>query len=292
MIKAKIFGWRCKPLDVVSRIEEGLSNGGVVFTENNPDLIYKNEDFFDEAIEFKDKCNNKPFVIFNILDLQIRNPSYDLEKLKNQLAHANVVTCISHSVKSQIKEYLNIEAEVIYNPAKDVRFKHTRKTIPFLYVGRANDKNKRFNLIRQTLSEFFGSQGLVTCGSENPSFGKYAGVVDDETLNNFYNAACFVLLPSKFEGIGLSMIEGMIAGAIPITCNDNPTALEFSPKEFICDPNPQAIASKMMDIHDSYDYFQNIAIEWGKKYWEMMNKNQIANNIINIYNKNHAGQVQ
>ena len=35
----------------------------------------------------------------------------------------------------------------------------------------------------------------------------------------------------------------------------------------------------MMDIHDSYDYFQNIAIEWGKKYWEMMNKNQIAKNI-------------
>ncbi|NCX93873.1 MAG: glycosyltransferase [Gammaproteobacteria bacterium] len=288
MIKAKIFGWRCKPLDVVSRIEEGLSNNDVIFTDKNPDLIYKNEDFFDEAIEFKKACTNNPFVIFNILDLQIRNPKYNIDRLKDQLAHADIITCISHSVKNQIKEYLNIEAEVIYNPIKDISRKQLKKTIPFLYVGRANDENKRFYLIKEALSSFSGQEGLVVCGSENPNFGQYVGVIDDETLNDIYNASRFVLLPSKFEGIGLSMIEGMIAGSIPITCNDNPTAIEFSPKEFISDPNPKAILDKMMEIHKNYKYFQKIALEYGEKYLQIMNKNQIAKNIINIYNKYNA----
>lgn len=288
MIKAKVFGWRCKPLDVVSRVEEGLLNNNVIFTDDQPDLIYKNEDFFDEAIEFKKSCSNKPFVIFNILDLQVRNLNYDLNKLKEQLTHANVVTCISHSVKNQIKEYLNIDAEVIYNPVKDITIKELKRTIPFLYVGRANDLNKRFSLVKETLSGFNGQKGLVVCGSENPNFGTYVGVIDDETLNDFYNTTKFVLLPSKFEGIGLSMIEGMMAGAIPITCIDNPTAIEFSPKEFISDPDPKSILDKMMEIHKDYKYFQNIALEYGKRYSEMMNKNQIAKNIINIYNKYNA----
>lgn len=291
MIKAKVFGWRCKPLDVVSRVEEGLENNGVIFVDENPDLIYKNEDFFDEAIEFKKTCTNNPFVILNILDLQVRNPNYNIEKLKEQLGHANVVTCISHTVKDQIKEYLNIDAEVIYNPIKDVCFNNSKKTIPFLYVGRANDANKRFSLIRDTLESINGETGLVVCGSENPNFGNYIGVIDDETLNDIYNTSRFVLLPSKFEGIGLSMIEGMIAGAIPITCNDNPTAIEFSPKEFICDPNPQAIFDKMMEIHKNYSQYQQIALEYGKKYLETMNKNQVAKNIINIYNKYNASKV-
>ena len=291
MIKAKVFGWRRKPLDVVSRVEEGLQNNGVIFVDQNPDLIYKNEDFFDEAIEFKKTCTNNPFVIFNILDLQVRNPNYNIEKLKEQLGHANVITCISHTVKNQIKEYLNIDAEVIYNPIKDVYFNNLKKTIPFLYVGRANDANKRFSLIRDTLESINGETGLVVCGSENPNFGNYIGIIDDETLNDIYNTSRFVLLPSKFEGIGLSMIEGMIAGAIPITCNDNPTALEFSPKEFICDPNPQAIFDKMMEIHKNYSQYQQIALEYGKKYLETMNKNQVAKNIINIYNKYNASKV-
>ena len=291
MIKAKVFGWRCKPLDVVSRVEEGLENNGVIFVNENPDLIYKNEDFFDEAIEFKKTCTSNPFVIFNILDLQVRNPNYDIEKLKEQLRHANVVTCISHTVKNQIKQYLNIDAEVIYNPIKDISFKNLKRNIPFLYVGRANDQNKRFFLIKDALQKFNGQTGLVICGSENPNFGHYIGIIDDERLNHIYNTSRFVLLPSKFEGLGLSMIEGMIAGAIPITCNDNPTALEFSPKEFICDPNQQAILDKMMEIHKNYSVNQQIALEYGKKYEEIMNKNQVAKNIINIYYKYNASKV-
>ena len=65
--------------------------------------------------------------------------------------------------------------------------------------------------------------------------------------------------------------------------NDNPTALELSPPEFICDPNPQAIINKMTEIDRHYDQFQNIALEYGTKYLSLMNKNQVGANIIKAY---------
>lgn len=285
-MKIKIFGWKCPPLDVVSRVEEGLiNNGAIICNDGEVDLLYKNEDFYDEAIDFLKKTTKKPFVIFNILDLQVNNPNYNLYKIKEQLQYSDVVTCISDSVKNQIKKHLNIEAQVIYNPIKDVSYKGIDKKISFLYVGRANDQNKRFRLAAEALHMKNWSKGLVVCGSENPMFGNYAGIVSDADLNEFYNISKFTLLPSKFEGIGLPMIEAMICGSIPITCKDNPTALEFSPEHFICDPNPTAIIEKIQELNQNYDYFQKIALQYGEKYLSMMNKNKVAKNIIDIYNK-------
>jgi hypothetical protein len=46
-----------------------------------------------------------------------------------------------------------------------------------------------------------------------------------------------------------------------------------------------------MKIHKNYSQYQQIALEYGKKYLETMNKNQVAKNIINIYNKYNASKV-
>lgn len=291
MIKAKIFGWKSPPLDVVSRIEEGLQNHGVIFTDENPDLLYKNEDFFDQAIEFKNNClAKKPVTIFNILDLQVRNPNFNLEKLKEQLLQADIITCISETVKNQIYEYLKLDAHVIYNPVKDITFDNLEKNISFLYVGRANDKNKRFDLIVNAFKPYKHTMDhLYICGSENPMYGNYIGIVDDKNLNTIYNSSKFVLLPSKFEGLGLPMIEAMMAGSIPITCSDNPTALELSPPEFICEPTESDFLNKILELNENYKSFQKIALQYGEKYRELMNKNKIAENIINLYNKHNEG---
>ena len=291
MIKAKIFGWKLPPLDVVSRIEEGLQNHGVIFTDENPDLLYKNEDFFDQALEFKNNClAKKPVTIFNILDLQIRNPNFNLEKLKEQLLQADIITCISETVKNQIYEYLKLDSHVIYNPVKDITFDNLEKNISFLYVGRANDKNKRFDLIVNAFKPYKHTMDhLYICGSENPMYGNYIGIVDDKNLNTIYNSSKFVLLPSKFEGLGLPMIEAMMAGSIPITCSDNPTALELSPPEFICEPTESDFLNKILELNENYKSFQKIALQYGEKYRELMNKNKIAENIINLYNKHNEG---
>ena len=88
-------------------------------------------------------------------------------------------------------------------------------------------------------------------------------------------------MPSKAEGIGLSMIEGMICGAIPISCSDNLTAKEFSPLDFICKPDAQSIVNKIEELNKDYDYKRELALKFGEKYKIQFDKRTIAKNIIN-----------
>jgi glycosyltransferase involved in cell wall biosynthesis len=155
----------------------------------------------------------------------------------------------------------------------------------FLYVGRANDPIKRIKLVYDSIIKIPQYlKNIKICGSENPGFGNYLGVVSDKDLNRLYNSSKFVLLPSKAEGIGLPMIEGMICGAIPITCSDNLTAKEFSPPDFICEPNSQAIANKIEELDKKYEIKRSLALKFGKKYKTQFNKKNIAINIINLFN--------
>ena len=129
-----------------------------------------------------------------------------------------------------------------------------------------------------------GVKNIKICGSENPNFGNYLGIIKDQELNKLYNASKYVLLPSAAEGIGLPMIEGMICGAIPITCSDNLTAKEFSPPDFICEPNAEAIVKKIEELNKDYRVKRELALEFGKKYKTQFNKKNIAMNIMNLFN--------
>jgi len=287
-ITIKTFGWKNSILDQISRINEGLKINGCSFVEKSPDIIYSNNDMYDDILEYAENQEKKPFIILNVLDLQISNPTYNLSKVKDQLSKADAITCISKTVQKQIKETLNLEAKVIYNPIKEVSYDaKIGKSITFFYVGRANDSRKRFSLIKEAFSEYSDiHSNLVVCGSENPNFGYYTGIVDDEDLNLLYNSSKFLLFPSKFEGLGLPMIEAMVAGCIPITCSDNPTAIEFSPEEFISEPDPDNFIKKIIEINKKYSDFQKIALNYGSKYLNLMNKKVVAQNIINIYQEN------
>ena len=111
----------------------------------------------------------------------------------------------------------------------------------------------------------------------------WIGLINDEELNKLYNETYFVMLPSKNEGIGLSMIEGMICGSVPIMCSDNLTAIEFAPKEFICEPDPKSIKNKIEEIKNDYKNFRELALKFGEKYKIQFNKKTIVNKIIEIY---------
>ena len=136
--------------------------------------------------------------------------------------------------------------------------------------------------MRESLEKIEEGKNLKICGTDNPSFGNYLGHVSDKELNKLYNSTKYLLLPSKAEGIGLSMIEAMICGSIPIACSDNETALEFLPKDFICDPTSQAIVNKIEELNKEYKIKRELAFEFGKKYKDKFNKISIAKNILKI----------
>jgi glycosyltransferase involved in cell wall biosynthesis len=208
--------------------------------------------------------------------------------IKRFFSKADNVTAISFKVKKDLAKFFDPNTrekiEVIYNPIQDVNYdKKIKKNNSFLYIGRANDPIKRFNLVRESLSKIKeGNKNIIVCGIENPNFGNYLGHVSNEKLNILYNEANFLFLPSKAEGIGLSMIEALVCGTIPITCSDNETAKEFLPPDFICEPDPVSIVNYIERINKDYEKNRESALKLGKKYKEQFNKINIAKNILGI----------
>jgi glycosyltransferase involved in cell wall biosynthesis len=277
----------------IDRIRQGFTQiSETKLTDNisEADLIYVNNPWFDHVLKPGIRKPGSKLIV-NILDIpEHLFPDYPLTKLVGQLTLADAVTCISKTVAKQILKYTGINASVIYNPAKDVYFTG-KKTCDYkyAYIGRACDANKRFSLVTKTMI-LLGepSASLVVCGSEYPGFGYYVGVVPDSALIHVYNSVDFVFLPSKFEGIGLSMIEGSICGAIPIVTNDNKTAKEFFPdgRYDEVDPAPESIAAfiKKFDNLDFKKQFKKEILNIGQTdFKKRFDKVQVATNILNVY---------
>ena len=287
-IKVSIFGADGQTCQI-PRIKEGMQSFGHILSEESPDLIYSNDPTgYNKAILLKKKFPHS-YLIFNFLDVPWHMPNVKKQTeslVKYFLLKADAVTVISFKVKKDLDKFLNKKIEVIYNPIKDVfHDKDIKKDNTFLYVGRANDPVKRINLVKESLLKIKdGIKKIKICGSENPGFGNYLGVVSDQELNRLYNSSKYLYLPSKAEGIGLTMIEAMICGTLPIACSDNLTVKEFLPQDFICEPNAQSIVSKIEELDKDYDKKKKLALEYGKKYKIQFNKINITNNILNIFN--------
>ena len=278
-------GYTCQ----IPRIKEGMESLGHILSEDSPDLIYSNDPKgYEKALILKEKYPNA-YLIFNFLDIpwHIENIQKQTELLvKNFFLKADAVSVISSKVQKDLAKFYDKKIHVIYNPVKDVYFdEKIKKDNMFLYVGRANDPIKRIKLVHDSIIKIpEGLKNIKICGSENPGFGNYVGVISDKDLNKLYNSSKFVLLPSKAEGIGLPMIEGMICGTIPVTCSDNLTAKEFSPSEFICEPNAQSIVNKIEELDKEYETKREMALKLGEKYKIQFDKKTIAKNIIDIFN--------
>ena len=268
-------------------IKEGFEKLGYEISNEDPNLIYANDPRgYKEAISVKKKYKNAP-LIFNVLDIPWHMPNIEQQTrllISQFLMQADFVSTISLKVKKDLSKFFKKNIHVIYNPTRDVY--HDEKILKnntFLFVGRANDPIKRFNLVRDTIDKIEnGIKKIKICGAENPHFGDYLGYVSDQELNNLYNSTKFVLLPSKAEGIGLPMIEALICGALPITCSDNETAKEFLPTDFICGPEPDEILKHIDKLDNEYSIKRKLAFQFGEKYKKKFNKISVAKNIRNI----------
>ena len=287
-IKISIFGadgYTCQ----MPRIKEAMQNLGHILSEDSPELIYSNDPTgYEKAMLLKKKFPSS-FLIFNFLDVPWHMPNVDKQTkllVEHFLAKSDAVTAISYKVKKDLAKFLDKKIEVIYNPIKDVFYDESiKKNNTFLYVGRANDPVKRTNLLKQAFSKTVnGIIDIKICGSEDPGFGTYLNVVSDQELNKLYNSSKYLLLPSKAEGLGLTMIEAMICGSLPIACSDNETAKEFLPKDFICEPNAQSILDKIEELNKEYDAKRKLALEYGKKYKIQFDKMSIAKKILSVFN--------
>jgi len=287
-IKFSIFGadgLTCQ----MPRIRDAMQSLGHILSEESPDLIYSNDPTgYPKAMHLKKKFPNS-YLILNFLDVPWHMPKVEQQTkllVEHFLSKSDATTVISFKVKEDLNKFLNKKIDVIYNPIKDVFYDESiKKDSTFLYVGRANDPVKRIGLLKETLLKTKnGVNEIIICGSENPGFGNYLNVVPDEKLNKLYNSSKYLFLPSKAEGLGLTMIEAMICGSLPIACSDNKTAKEFLPEDFICKPDPQSMFNKIEELNKEYEAKRNLALKYGKKYKIQFDKINIVKNILNIFN--------
>jgi hypothetical protein len=293
-------------INQIDRIRKGLSQLGVKSINQNlgpqTHLFYANDpSAYDKGIKFK-KENPKCKLIFNVLDIPphclssnydtSRYPyvphnwprNFDVISLTNKLKQADVITTICDDVTRQVREYCGLNAVTIYNPIKDVfpADISLTKQFKYLYVGRACDPNKRFQIVVDTLN-YLGENPclLAVAGTENPGFGTYLGKVDDGTLNILYNMVNFFFFPSAYKSIGLPALESVVCKTIPIVCSDDPCTSEFWAPIGLSS-NPKDIAKAMIDPN-WLGIANNFVSEMSPIYKQKFDKKSIAMNILNAY---------
>ena len=285
MLRIKVYGAKeywCQ----IPRIKDGLKGiDHEVVTGDDYDIIFANNfeydsidsEHNDSALwEGNTQLPKKGFKNFNVLDIPPHIDDFPIDKLKDQLSHANVVTCISKPVQQQLKD-IGVDAHIIWNPIKDIFYDpQVKKQINCLYVGRWNDPNKRFNLLDNIEKYVVGPSGQAANGN-------YLGLVNDLTLNQLYNSSKVVALPSKFEGLGLPALEAMAAGAIPLVCSDNPNS-SLCPDFCVAEPTVESVTSTYNSLINHFTHYQSVIVdEWTPWVQHKFSKFSIAKNIVNIY---------
>tara|TARA_R110001592_G_C13133954_1_gene746794 strand:- start:1220 stop:2155 length:936 start_codon:yes stop_codon:yes gene_type:complete len=298
-------------INQIDRIRNGfISLGHQITNIEDADMIYCN-DPSSYDLDFKNK-NSKAKIIYNVLDLPphcidgdkydisrysyIDNPygrSYDPLDLKEKLKGCDLVTCICEEVQWQLSNWCDLESKVIYNPIKNVSYlnlqdkdkiKNQRgQNYKYLYVGRANDPNKRFHIVAETIMKLGDPvDSLAIVGSENPRWGDYYGVVSDETLNLFYNSVEYFFFPSAFKSVGLPALESIVTKTKTIVCKDDPTSEELWSGIGV-DSSPDKIASSLNNPEWN-DTCKNFVEKHSAQYKEKFSETSVAKNIIEEYN--------
>jgi glycosyltransferase involved in cell wall biosynthesis len=80
------------------------------------------------------------------------------------------------------------------------------------------------------------------------------------------------------------MIEALVCKSIPLLCNDNPTASELAPLEYICEPKASDIANRIRYLDKDYAKYVEENFKWyGENYLKQFSKEAVAQNILNVY---------
>jgi glycosyltransferase involved in cell wall biosynthesis len=115
---------------------------------------------------------------------------------------------------------------------------------------------------------------------ENPYF-KLVGIISD--INEYLSIADFVLAPSRFEGLPISIIEAVCSG-VPLICSNIEGFLPFSNDStlFFENENIKDMILKLQEAIEKRDYFKQLAFKNKEKYIKKFDINEVATQYLNL----------
>lgn len=196
--------------------------------------------------------------------------------LKNIASGERIVT-VSHYVKSQLQKLgMNGEIDVIY-PSVSRSFKFLDNCISLRNsLGLPGDKKlvlsvssqdprKNLKAVAETMALLGEEYNLVRVGKPIGDCHSFTNI-DDEKLNEIYNACDVLLFPSIDEGFGYPIAEAMTVG-LPVVASDIPVFHEIAENAAVLvEPDPEKLAGGVREAVNNGDIFQNRGTQIAKRY--------------------------
>ncbi len=173
---------------------------------------------------------------------------------------ARTVITVSPFSQNELKELLNVEAEVVYGGV-DARFtpdaEPAARPRPYVLCVASHSARKNLRALVPAANAL-AREGidLVVAGGHRPQFTAEAGLdgltllghVPDEQLPGLYAGAEAFVLPSLYEGFGLPVLEAMASGT-PVVVADT-TALPDTAggAARLVEPQPEALREALVDL--------------------------------------------
>lgn len=289
-MKIKLYGSRCQWCQV-PRIEQGFIEIGYETTNNaeEADLLYSNDEGgYKECLEDGEKFNKK--TVLTVLDVpeHLPNLTQILEKWKPILSKASIVTSICKTTQFQLKNWLGLDSEIIYQPVMPITQVDTSgyKQYEFLLAGRTADPVKRSYLLYNYLKKYNKPMSSVAVvGPEFCGFGEYYGLLSLEELNILYNCCEYLFCGTVVIGMQLPVIEKFLTkSGFPLVMSDSNVAKEFAP-EFACYPSDDGISIKLNHIQNNLNYYSDIRDKYAELYKVQFDPKSVAARIIEATEK-------
>ena len=173
---------------------------------------------------------------------------------------ACTVITVSPFSRNELKELLNVEAEVVHGGV-DPRFTPeavpARRGRPYVLTVASHTARKNLNALAPAAAAL-GEQGieLVVAGGRRPQFTAEAGLdgltligqVPDDQLPGLYAGAELFVLPSLYEGFGLPVLEAMASGTPVVAANTTALPETAGGAARLAEPDPEALREALLGL--------------------------------------------
>jgi glycosyltransferase involved in cell wall biosynthesis len=238
---------------------------------------------------------------------------YARRAIQYAVSNADLIIADTKAIEQEIRENLTIDLDrvrVCYSGVKPI-FRRCQKLTYYnkgdflLFVGTIEHRKNLITLIKalspvrknRTLNDL----RLILVGRKGAGFEEvkqaihqeglsdvisFTGYIPDDELVNLYNAALALVLPSKYEGFGIPLLEAM-ACETPIVASDIPAFREVAGEAalFYGDPEGQDSLAEAMEtiVYDSA--LRRNLIEAGRLQVQNFSWERVAQEHVKAYEK-------